>query len=559
MADHSRKSPYSLPPKSWLTNSQLNAAIHHASAAITQRAVRDFGGKLVDTARRDIVAHFSAEALDDVADLIISKASDKFLDKCLEKRLLTIGAKPLINALAAAERLGYEPSDMVQVEPNERVIPQAPPSQPAPTNPPQNHPVAQCLKCFRTFAYPSAHEYHATHDVCSQIPPDNKGFEHACIHCGKGFTNVVDLQRHTEQQVCTTPRPAQTPQPRLNQAGTVVTRSPSSVHTPGAATIELHLPSTIPSAKPTPPTAGTGLPGDPYGHLTPDQIQSMNEDLRAAEEQFAPRFAEANEIADSGQRRAKLEGLRNSFGTKQSLIRKKYGVRLRERRTKAEIEAERARVMGRQPRNGASRPPPTPGSGLALTAPVAPAAGSGWTAANTPRTTANWEEHDAKRRRLSEAGGHHSPSRTLADDTPTRKVSGSYPTAATSSSSASSRPTTTYEQSGARIQIHIPTANSQHQQQKPGGSAHPDGVSGTASRTATPDGSHSGTGADSENRQQQQQHGHGRTGLSSAPVVIDDDDDSSSGDDEDIPSTLPSHVRKSLGASGSPSVVQKTP
>ena len=40
----------------------------------------------------------------------------------------------------------------------------------------------------------------------------------------------------------------------------------------------------------------------------------------------------------------RLEGLRNSFGTRQSIVRKKFGVRLRERRTKAEILAERERM-----------------------------------------------------------------------------------------------------------------------------------------------------------------------------------------------------------------------
>lgn len=164
-----RESPY-FPPLQALTQSQLNASIHHAQPTITQRAVRDFGSKMVTESKHELMAHFSADALDEVADIIISKASNSFLDKCLEKRLLTIEAKPLINALAKAERLGYEPGDVVQDDQHERVIPQeaypgaaaganghqAPPSQPSPAFPQTGQGQLQCMKCFRTFMHASA-------------------------------------------------------------------------------------------------------------------------------------------------------------------------------------------------------------------------------------------------------------------------------------------------------------------------------------------------------------------------------------------------------------------
>jgi hypothetical protein len=184
-----RESPY-FPPLQALTRSQLNASIHHAQPTITQRAVRDFGSKMVTESKHELMAHFTAEALDEVAEIIISKASDNFLDKCLEKRLLTIEAKPLINALAKAERLGYEPGDVVQDGQHERVIPQEaypgaaagtnghqpPPSQPPPAFPQTGQSQLQCMKCFRTFTHASAHNH-----VSKVVATKNVGYANASI------------------------------------------------------------------------------------------------------------------------------------------------------------------------------------------------------------------------------------------------------------------------------------------------------------------------------------------------------------------------------------------
>lgn len=265
-------------------------------------------------------------------------------------------------------------------------------------------------------------------------------------------------------------------------------------------------------------------------------MQQMTDELHAAEEKYAPRFAEANEIADENLRRMKLEGLRNSFGTKQSMIRKKYGVRLRERRTKAEIQAERERLglkKAEREKARASTGAQPPSSSTATFGDVAsrPAVASGWTAANAPRANAVWEEHDAKRRRTDDSGGYQTPYKTTADETPTRKtlsvaemgggLAGSSATAATHDPTLPlpSQPLRVYEQSGARVEIHQP------------------------SRTATPTGS-----------ERSAANGHNRVRSSDArqPVVIDDE--SSDDSDEDIPSTLPTHVRKSL-ASGSNSLL----
>jgi len=141
---------------------------------------------MVRESKGELIGHFTTADFDEVADLIISKASDSFLDKCLAKRLRTIEAKPLINALAKAERLGYDATDIVEADQHERVIPQEAypgaaaaaaangfaqaraaqiPQQPPPQAQPQPqmnfppHQQLQCMSCYRTFTQLPAYEH----------------------------------------------------------------------------------------------------------------------------------------------------------------------------------------------------------------------------------------------------------------------------------------------------------------------------------------------------------------------------------------------------------------
>ncbi len=154
---------------------------------------------MVSDCKDEVIRHFGAADLDAVADYIVDQASDAFLDKCLEKRLLTIEAKPLINALARAERLGYEQGDLVDVRnQGEQVMPHQSyqtlpglaqvtpaPFAPSPSNfqattptPPQpmyspqpappmspeskenkNRDLMQCGRCYRTFVYAAAFQH----------------------------------------------------------------------------------------------------------------------------------------------------------------------------------------------------------------------------------------------------------------------------------------------------------------------------------------------------------------------------------------------------------------
>lgn len=92
----------------------------------------------------------------------------------------------------------------------------------------------------------------------------------------------------------------------------------------------------------TPPLPSSG--NDPYAHLNPTTRAKMDEEMKEAEQKYAPRIKAAEALTDPKERRTQLTNLNNSFSTRQSGIRKKYGVRLRVRRTRAEIDAQNRRM-----------------------------------------------------------------------------------------------------------------------------------------------------------------------------------------------------------------------
>jgi hypothetical protein len=75
---------------------------------------------MVRLSKPELLKHFMPQDYDDVSDLILSKASPRFLDKGLARRLETIDARSLVNALARAERLGYDVQDIIEKGPNDR-------------------------------------------------------------------------------------------------------------------------------------------------------------------------------------------------------------------------------------------------------------------------------------------------------------------------------------------------------------------------------------------------------------------------------------------------------
>ncbi|CAK7236090.1 hypothetical protein SBRCBS47491_009517 [Sporothrix bragantina] len=311
----------------------LNALLDTVPADVARGSIKDFGMKLVKNAKAEIVAHMSSADIDEVTNQILAQASDRFLDAALEMRLRTIDAKPLINALARAERLGYEPGDIVE-EPlggQERVIPQdmpqgvqQPPPPPSAATPFRR----QCQMCSRLFSEEPPYVYHFANN---------------------GFENTYGLQYHNSTHACrkynspkaTPVAAAAVPPAQQKPIAASQTSRPSSQK---ATLAEQPAVMPTPPRPPQPGSAHKSPASDAYAHLSEEKLAALNNELLKCEEIFAERFREVDDIVDPSQRRMKLDNLKNSFGTRQSIIRKKYGVRLRERRTKAELISERERM-----------------------------------------------------------------------------------------------------------------------------------------------------------------------------------------------------------------------
>lgn len=147
--------------------------------------------------------------------------------------------------------------------------------------------------------------------------------------CGD-FGEPVKVSRNTPPVPVSTPAASRVAKPITPAMAKMANRTPSSVESPNS-TLGLH----------------SGAVADPYAHLSPEQLTAMQQELRDAEIKYGERMRQANLIPDEAEKKQRIDGLSNSFGTKQSLIRKKYGVRLRMRRTKAEIQSERDRMQYR--------------------------------------------------------------------------------------------------------------------------------------------------------------------------------------------------------------------
>lgn len=375
----------------------MNAIIHHASGPIVRRAVRDFGRNMVLEAKHEIASHLKPQDLDEIASAILEKCSDNFLDRALEKRLSTIDARSLINALARAERLGYESSDVLEDRRGEIVStvqangsratldksftgiqPHPPPAIPAPASLPyqiqpvqsaQHAPPATDLKCplcWRQFQQTKPYEYHINKQLCMKAKSDTKKYQHWCDECGAGFTTKVGQQYHTANAVCglhvtaaATPKSqATTPRPDNSNAPSPVNSTHHSIPQmkrnrfvlyPASGQPQVQSPGQPPVQPPVQPYTSTvenppSSQDDPYNHLTPQQKAELDQEVRQAIIGYEPRFKEAEKIDDPVKRRTKLESLHNCLTTKQSMIRKRYGVRLRVRRSRAEVDEEKTRL-----------------------------------------------------------------------------------------------------------------------------------------------------------------------------------------------------------------------
>ncbi|KAI1827992.1 hypothetical protein F4861DRAFT_490192 [Xylaria intraflava] len=341
-----------------------NAMMQHANGNVLRCAVQNFGGKMVREARDEIGSHIRQQDIDAMAPAILEKCSDEFLDRALAQRLKTIDARSLINALARAERLGYENSDVLEEKETERVVPapvaqmQSPPltqpngvasmqvqwplddptaprfelsqppqpsllplpSQPSQPQLAQNTPPTttdlRCKLCFREFRLESAYEYHVQRQLCTKVWSGTiRGRRFTCEECGAWFTTKNSQQYHLTNAVCRSRRT------------TTTSPKPSAASTPK-------------SGRDAGSMGGLGSLHDPYSHLNSRRKAQALEEVRQLETSHAAQINEVFKIQDSAQRKAMFDALISDYDTKQGIIKEKYAVR----RTHGGIEEERSRM-----------------------------------------------------------------------------------------------------------------------------------------------------------------------------------------------------------------------
>ncbi|KAK4085366.1 uncharacterized protein Triagg1_356 [Trichoderma aggressivum f. europaeum] len=224
-------------------------------------------------------------------------------------------------------------------------------SQPHP-NPAQTAGIMYCATCHRPCSSTDALNYHSKKAKCHTSRPYGTIDVDECVHCGCQFESPGGLAYHTKSYVCgqhneetrlhilellrqrellqkMTPH-----QPSNNRGPPSFYMAPSQ---PAPAVIKSNItPNRRPvgsaqSANPSPST------NDPYAKLTPEQRTRFDTEMKEVEEHYG-RLRRDAEALPPGEREDELAKIKNRYNTKQSNTRKKYGIRLRERRTNADME-----------------------------------------------------------------------------------------------------------------------------------------------------------------------------------------------------------------------------
>lgn len=168
-----------------------------------------------------------------------------------------------------------------------------------------------------------------------------------CPHCGSRFGSQTGLTYHVKSSVCgeyseEVAKLLTTYFASGNWAGPQ--REAPAVALPAYPPAPPRSTST-PGPKPGWTVATEASPNDPYGHLTPELRAAFEEDMRKGEEHYGHLMRRAMTFEEP-RKSTELGRLKNSYNTRQSTTRSKYGVKLRQRRTKEQIDAERLRLFG---------------------------------------------------------------------------------------------------------------------------------------------------------------------------------------------------------------------
>ncbi|KAM3501702.1 hypothetical protein MY10362_005351 [Beauveria mimosiformis] len=366
--------------------------LHRAPPATLSRSIELHGARAVTAAPSEIAKHLTKEGLDLVAPILLPKLSPAFLDKALALRLESIQAQQLVNALGRAERLGYDVRDMVTgtgtgtgnhtgLPRQEKVIPTANPipapsasmlprgSQAAQRSGSGSRPassgavvlpsdqeimklgIAFCENCNRPCAGFKALLAHRRSGLCGRPPAplDRLGKEY-CLFCGQHFTGNGGLSYHMKNNVCGSYTSAHT-----DALTRLFTDADQVWKTKQSQTNTSNVEAPISSSQLTPQQSqGSGTPKpDPYSGLDANSRLAFDAAMARIEYQYHDGQSKAANLPPLEQK-VELARLKNLYNNKQSTTRKRFGIRLRERRSKHEIDEERSRMLSARPETPAS-------------------------------------------------------------------------------------------------------------------------------------------------------------------------------------------------------------
>ncbi|KAL7945967.1 hypothetical protein V8C42DRAFT_322097 [Trichoderma barbatum] len=214
--------------------------------------------------------------------------------------------------------------------------------------------IVYCGMCRRPCSSPDALSYHSKKAKCQSTKPPGSNLMDTCIHCGCQFESPGGLSYHTRSNVCgqhsedtrlhiiellkqrTVLQKMATSQPSNNHGVPAYHMTPSQPANPPPGVIKSsvtprHRMATS-GASPSPSI------NNPYAKLSPEERVKFDAEMKGVDDYYGRLMREANEKLPPGQREEELAKLKNRYNTKQSNTRKKYGIRLRERRANADVD-----------------------------------------------------------------------------------------------------------------------------------------------------------------------------------------------------------------------------
>lgn len=283
---------------------------------------------------------------------------------------------------------------------------------------PYTGPIENCLGCGRPCSGPAAIQAHLARGICNKPASIANYGKDICPHCDCRFGSPNGLEYHVKNFVC-----GAYENERLREvieACSVYLAGRPHVSPPPTTPAPRHP---VPPSQPmnsAPSSQGPNVGGDVdrYGHLSEVARQTFESEIRQAEVKYGALLRKAKAELPPGEAEQQIARYMNSFNTKASTTRKKYGIRINGFRPQEELIGERARLWDVPPEEISATPNLQPW-GSATKRARRDTRGSSVPTASQQIEQPPEEETPRKRVPLSEMGGLGASSATAEQVDPT--------------------------------------------------------------------------------------------------------------------------------------------